>query len=88
MTGSRMQPELHEHFGAKNSAMLSGYSTFDEEFGEPLLTIGIGRKNCEIVVDSCSQQFCTAQIMASHVIYQGWVQQEGALTLGAKLKKS
>ena len=54
-----MQPELHEHFGAKNSAMLSGYSTLDEEFGEPLLTIGIGRKNCEIVVDSCSQQFCT-----------------------------
>ena len=69
-----MQPELHEHFGAKNSAMLSGYSTFDEEFGEPLLTIGIGRKNCEIVVDSCSQQ-----ILASHVI-----QQEGALTLWVK----
>ena len=61
--------------------MLSGYSTFDEEFGEPLLTIGIGRKNCEIVVDSCKQQFCTAQILASHAIFQGWVQQEGALTL-------
>ena len=37
----------------KNSAVLSGYSTFDEEFGKPVITIGFGRKNCEIFVNSC-----------------------------------
>ena len=30
-------------------AMLSGYSTFDEYFEDPLIIIGMGRKNCEKV---------------------------------------
>ena len=42
-----------EPFVQNNSAMLSGYSTFDEEFGKPVITIGSGRKNCEIFVNSC-----------------------------------